>query len=101
MRTWLVAFMVMLVACCVRGDVLFMTWNMKWFPSGRADLRSGDDEESATLTQAARIVAGAVAVDIDLIVQILVIDMVDHIVDRTVAAHSHYGVKTHAGILIG
>ena len=61
MRTWLVAFMVMLVACCVRGDVLFMTWNMKWFPSGRADLRSGADEESATLAQAARIVAGAVA----------------------------------------
>ncbi|MBO7685282.1 MAG: endonuclease/exonuclease/phosphatase family protein [Kiritimatiellae bacterium] len=38
-----------------------MTWNMKWFPSGRVDLRSSAAAEAAALANAARIVSGAVA----------------------------------------
>ena len=45
---------------CARGDVLVATWNMKWFPSGIADLRNGEDAEKATISGAGRLLSGAV-----------------------------------------
>ena len=60
-RAFRIAMVLLFAACCARGDVLVSTWNMKWFPSGRADLRSGAESEAATLSSAARIVAGAIA----------------------------------------
>ena len=45
---------------CVRGDVLVTTWNMKWFPSGIADLRNDLTAENATIANAGRILSGAV-----------------------------------------
>ena len=44
---------------CVRGDVLVTTWNMKWFPSGLADLRNSEEAENATIANAGRILSHA------------------------------------------
>ncbi len=51
------------LACmpCVRGDVLVATWNMKWFPSGIADLRNDDAAERKTIAGAGRLLADAFA----------------------------------------
>ena len=49
------------LACmpCVRGDVVVATWNMKWFPSGIADLRNSEGAERATISGAGRLLSGA------------------------------------------
>ncbi len=49
------------LACmpCARGDVLVATWNMKWFPSGIADLRNSEGAERATISGAGRLLSGA------------------------------------------
>ena len=41
----------------VRGDVLVTTWNMKWFPSGLADLRNEEAAEKATIAKAGRLLS--------------------------------------------
>ena len=41
----------------VRGDVLVTTWNMKWFPSGLADLRNEEATEKATIAKAGRLLS--------------------------------------------
>lgn len=43
-----------------QGDVLVTTWNMKWFPSGKANVRNEDVIEKMTIANAGRILAGAV-----------------------------------------
>lgn len=43
----------------VRGDVVTMTWNMKWFPSGIADLRNREDVERKTTADAGRLLSSA------------------------------------------
>lgn len=45
---------------CARGDVLITTWNMKWFPSGLADLRNSEEAEKATIAKAGRTLSDAV-----------------------------------------
>ena len=56
----LLAIFVILGSLCVNGDVLVTTWNMKWFPSGLADLRNEPEIEEAKIAGAGRILAGAV-----------------------------------------
>jgi endonuclease/exonuclease/phosphatase family metal-dependent hydrolase len=41
------------------GDVLVTTWNMKWFPSGIADLRNDDAAERKTIAGAGRLLSDA------------------------------------------
>ena len=51
---WAIAF-----GCA--GDVLVTTWNMRWFPSGLADLRNDEAVERSTIAGAGRALAGAIA----------------------------------------
>lgn len=53
-------FVALILTSCSRGDVLVTTWNMKWFPSGTANVRSEDFLEERTIHAAGRILAGAV-----------------------------------------
>jgi len=43
------------------GDVIVVTWNMKWFPSGKADLRAEPDYERENVERAGRTLATAIA----------------------------------------
>lgn len=45
---------------CCRGDVLITTWNMKWFPSGKADLRNDEEMERTTIATAGKISSEAI-----------------------------------------
>lgn len=45
----------------VADDVVLMTWNMKWFPSGKADLRISSEFENFKIRRAAGILTNAVA----------------------------------------
>lgn len=54
-------YLVMLtLTLCGRGDVLVTTWNMKWFPSGKANIRNEDVFEKMSIANAGKILAGAV-----------------------------------------
>ena len=55
-----------LLVCCalawfssVFGDVVVATWNMKWFPSGIANLRNEDGAEKRTIASAGQLLAKA------------------------------------------
>ena len=55
-----------LLSCCalacissVYGDVVVTTWNMKWFPSGIANLRNHEQEEQKTISSAGRLLVNA------------------------------------------
>lgn len=52
---------ILAVACLCRADVLVMTWNMKWFPSGKADVKNLPAQEAATISNAGTVLAGAVS----------------------------------------
>lgn len=54
LAVWAIAF-----GCA--GDVLVTTWNMRWFPSGLADLRNDEAVERTTIAGAGRALAGAIA----------------------------------------
>lgn len=55
-----IAFVLLLWAFSGQGDVLVTTWNMKWFPSGKANVRNEDVIEKMTIANAGRILVGAV-----------------------------------------
>ena len=59
MRKAVLACFALAWALCARGDVLVTTWNMKWFPSGIADLRNRDDVEWKTTEDAGRLLSSA------------------------------------------
>ena len=46
-------------ALCAVGDVVVTTWNMKWFPSGIADLRNDAATEKATIAKAGLVLSDA------------------------------------------
>ena len=53
-----------LVLCVLTGaarDVVITTWNMKWFPSGKADLRISQEFESFKIGKAGKMLADAVS----------------------------------------
>ena len=50
-----------LVASAVRADVLTATWNIRWFPSGRAEHRAPPEVEKATIHGAAEVVRSELA----------------------------------------
>lgn len=52
---------VLAVAVLGRADVLVMTWNMKWFPSGKADVKNLPAQEESTVRAAGAMLAGAAA----------------------------------------
>lgn len=59
---WLI-FAAILVACGITAsarDVVITTWNMKWFPSGKADLRISEEFESFKIRKAGGMLADAV-----------------------------------------
>ena len=45
--------------CALLAAVLVGTWNGNWFPSGRAEHRAHPDVEAATISAAAKMIAGA------------------------------------------
>ena len=45
---------------CGHGDVLVTTWNMKWFPSGKANVRNEGVLEKMTIASAGKILSEAV-----------------------------------------
>lgn len=45
----------------LRGDMIVTTWNMKWFPSGKADLRAEPAYERENVARAGRVLADAFA----------------------------------------
>ncbi len=55
MRRGLAAFLVIL-ASVLHADVLVGTWNLQWFPSGRAEHRASPRVEAATIQDAADLV---------------------------------------------
>ena len=61
MRRSVYIALLLALAHCARADVVAMTWNIKWFPSGMADLRAEEKEEAATVAKAARIIADSYA----------------------------------------
>ena len=60
MKLVFILWAVSALALCARGDVLITTWNMKWFPSGLADLRNSEEAEKATIIKAGRTLSDAV-----------------------------------------
>lgn len=55
-----------LIVCCIvtwaffaQGDVVVTTWNMKWFPSGVANMRNEDSAEEQTIACAGRLLQNA------------------------------------------
>ena len=60
MKLVFIVWVVSAWALCARGDVLITTWNMKWFPSGLADLRNSEEAEKATIIKAGRTLSDAV-----------------------------------------
>ena len=58
-RSVLLLLMITL-ALCGRGDVLVTTWNMKWFPSGKANVRNEEVLEKMTIVNAGRILSAAI-----------------------------------------
>ena len=46
----------LLLAATAQGDVLCGTWNLKWFPSGRAEHRASPRVEKANIADAADVV---------------------------------------------
>lgn len=60
---WLISAAV-LAMCVLTGaarDVVITTWNMKWFPSGKADLRISQEFESFKIGKAGKMLADAVS----------------------------------------
>ena len=57
----LLAALLAILASSVQADVLAGTWNMRWFPSGRAEHRASPSEEAATIQDAADLVRGELA----------------------------------------
>lgn len=58
-RFYIVAALFALILPCSAKDVLCATWNMKWFPSGRADMRRDNFfEETITADNASKILSG-------------------------------------------
>ena len=60
MKLVFILWAVSALALCARGDVLITTWNMKWFPSGLADLRNSEEAEKATIVKAGSTLSEAV-----------------------------------------
>lgn len=60
MRTGLLLLFAFVLSLCSCGDVLVTTWNMKWFPSGIADLRNEESLERAAIETAGRTMAAAI-----------------------------------------
>lgn len=60
MARFALALLLISTAVLCRGDVLVTTWNMKWFPSGIADLRNEAPLETLAITNAGNILAGAI-----------------------------------------
>lgn len=61
LRTWFPFCIALVWSLCGQGDVLVATWNMKWFPSGLANLRNEDAREKKTTAQAGQILSDAIA----------------------------------------
>ena len=57
----ILAGLLVLWASAVSADVLTGTWNMRWFPSGRAEHRAPPHVEAATIQDAADLVRGELA----------------------------------------
>ena len=55
------AALLSLMALAVSADGLTGTWNMRWFPSGRAEHRASPQEEAATIQDAADLVRSELA----------------------------------------
>ena len=55
------AFSFIAWALCSHADVVVTTWNMKWFPSGKANLRNEPPVEQATVRIAGKVLSSAVA----------------------------------------
>ena len=53
--------LVFLVTSAVHADVLTATWNIRWFPSGRAEHRAPPEVEKATIQGAAEVVRSELA----------------------------------------
>jgi len=49
------------IAAAIIAAVVVGTWNGNWFPSGRAEHRAHPDVEAATITAAAKMIAGGLA----------------------------------------
>lgn len=56
MRRFLAALAVLAAVAPVGADVLAGTWNLRWFPSGRAEHRASPQQEAATIQAAADLV---------------------------------------------
>jgi len=61
MRRGFASVVILLLVLAVRADVLVVTWNMKWFPSGLADVRNDETRERATVAAAGGVLAAAVS----------------------------------------
>ena len=58
LRIWIIAFLALSILPCTAKDILCATWNMKWFPSGRADMRRDNFfEETITADNASKILS--------------------------------------------
>ena len=57
----LLSLAVALGSLCVAADVLCGTWNLKWFPSGRAEHRASPRVEAANVADAADIIRAGIA----------------------------------------
>ena len=57
----LAAMLAAALFCAARADIVCGTWNMKWFPSGRAEHRAPAAKEAAAFSEAARILSESVA----------------------------------------
>ena len=55
------AVLAMFVLTGAARDVVITTWNMKWFPSGKADLRISQEFESFKIGKAGKMLADAVS----------------------------------------
>ena len=53
--------LLLLLASAVSADVLTATWNIRWFPSGRAEHRAPPEVEKATVQGAAELVRSELA----------------------------------------
>lgn len=56
-RSVSILLLVGLVRLAAFGDVVAMTWNLRWFPSGIADLRAAPEKEARVERDAGRILA--------------------------------------------
>lgn len=61
MKKTILATLLLLTAPAVRAGVLTGTWNLRWFPSGRAEHRASQRVEAATIQDAADVVRDGIS----------------------------------------